>query len=154
MKLFHGTVHDFVVPDPLVGHEGTDFGVGFYLTEKEKMADDWYKGEPNKHINVYDFSLNNVETCELIIRRFLSADVEWAQFVYGNRRMKGKQNSYDIIIGPLADNGLNKWFDRIDEKLITWQELAQSINFDKYNSLQFCFKTHKSINFLDYENRK
>lgn len=154
MKLYHGTVHDFAVPDPDKGREGTDFGPGFYLTESEAMAHDWHRGEPNKHVNVYDVSLNKVGTCELKIRRYPIADINWAKFVYNNRRGNDRSPLYDIIIGPLADNGLNKWFDKIDNKEITWDVLAQEIIFDKYDSLQFCFKTQVSVNLLDYETRK
>lgn len=154
MRLYHGTIYDFEVPDPTLGHEGTDFGVGFYVTESERMADDWYKGELNKHINIYDVTLKKINTCELKIRRYSVADVDWAKFVYRNRRKKAPQTQFDIIIGPLADNGLNKWFDKIDNNEITWEDLAQSIIFDKYKSLQYCFKTAKSINLLEYENRK
>lgn len=154
MKLYHGTIHEFVTPDPSKGHDGTDFGPGFYLTESESMADDWHKGEPNKHVNVYDVSLNKVKACELKFYRFLTADIEWAKFVYKNRKGKDSRISYDVIIGPLADNGLNKWFNQIDNKEITWDELAQGINFDRYRSLQFCFKTPDSVNLLEYETRK
>ena len=40
MRLYHGTVHEFSMPDPTKGREATDFGVGFYTTESERMADD------------------------------------------------------------------------------------------------------------------
>lgn len=154
MKLYHGTIHDFDVPNPGVGHEGTDFGIGFYVTESEKMADDWYAGEPNKHVYVYDVTLKNLDSGTLNILRFQVADVEWARFVYNNRRLKAKPASYDLIIGPLADNGLNKWFDRIDRKEISWEELAREISFTRYKSLQYCFKTQDSVKLLEYETRK
>ena len=43
MRLYHGTVHEFDAPDPGMGREATDFGVGFYATDSERMADDWLK---------------------------------------------------------------------------------------------------------------
>ena len=72
------------------------------------MADDWLKGEPGKHINVYDLTLSQIESCNLHIRRYETADVSWAKFVYNNRKRKAKNTKFDIIIGPLADNSLNK----------------------------------------------
>jgi len=50
MKLFHGTIHEFTIPDPSRGRVGTDFGAGFYLTDSERMAEDWLNGEENKHV--------------------------------------------------------------------------------------------------------
>lgn len=154
MRLYHGTVHEFVVPDPGKGREATDFGAGFYTTDSESMADDWLKGEPGKHINVYDLTLSQIESCNLHIRRYETADISWAKFVYNNRKRKVKNTKFDIIIGPLADNSLNKWFDQIDKGLISWEELADRIRYRRYHSLQFCFKSSKSIKLLEYASRK
>jgi hypothetical protein len=154
MKLFHGTTKEFTIPDPMKGRKGTDFGVGFYLTDNERMADDWLKGEENKHVNEYELTLSEIPSCKLHIRRYEKATIEWAKFVYNNRRVKKTSGNYDIIIGPLADNALNKWFAKIDKNQITWEELADKIEFKKYRSLQFCFKTAKSVKLLEYANRK
>lgn len=154
MKLYHGTVHDFRKPDLSKGRANTDFGVGFYLTESERMADDWRKGKANKHVNVYELTLKHAETCHLHIKRYEHADIDWVKFVYNNRSGKIQSNKFDIIIGPLADNGLNKWFALIDAKQATWEEIAPKIEYSKYNSLQFCFKTEKSIKLLEYAQNK
>ena len=154
MKLYHGTVHEFSMPDPLKGRPATDFGAGFYLTESERMADDWLKGEPGKHINTYELTLSRISSCNLHIRRYETADIDWAKFVYNNRRKRLKSNRYDIVIGPLADNALNKWFDMIENSLISWEELPMKINFGKYNSLQYCFKSPNSVKLLEYASRK
>lgn len=154
MRLYHGTVHTFDVPDPAKGREATDFGVGFYTTDSERMADDWLKDEPGKHINTYELTLSKIESCDLHICRFEKADVNWAKFVYNNRKRKYKNTKFDIIIGPLADNSLNKLFYEIDNGHITWEQLAEKIFYRRYNSLQFCFKSPKSIKLLEDASRK
>ena len=154
MKLYHGTVHEFSTPDPAKGRKCTDFGVGFYTTDSERIADDWLKGEAGKHINVYELTLAQIETCNLHIRRFENASVEWARFVYNNHKNKLRSNHFDIIIGPLADNALNKWFDMIDNAEITWEELANKIRYRRYKSLQYCFKSQKTVKLLEYASRK
>ena len=154
MRLYHGTVHEFSQPDPTKGREATDFGVGFYTTDSERMADDWLKDEHGKRIYIYELTLSQIESCNLHIRRYASADVSWAKFVYNNRKRKLKDTKFDISIGPLADNSLNKWFDMIDRGQITWDELAEKIRYRRYNSLQFCFKSPKSIKLLEYASRK
>lgn len=110
MRLFHGTINEFVIPDPSKGRIGTDFGAGFYLTDNERMAEDWLRGEDNKHVNIYELTLSKISSCNLHIRRYETASIEWAKFVYNNRRGRKSSNRYDIIIGPLADNSLNMWF--------------------------------------------
>ena len=118
------------------------------------MAEDWLRGEDNKHVNIYELTLSKISSCNLHIRRYETASIEWAKFVYNNRRGRKSSNRYDIIIGPLADNSLNMWFSKIDNGLITWEELAKKIELRKYKSLQFCFKTSKSVNLLEYAYRK
>jgi len=81
MKLFHGTIHEFTVPDPSRGRTGTDFGAGFYLTDSERMTDDWLNGEENKHVNIYELTLSKISSCSLHIRRYETASIEWAKFV-------------------------------------------------------------------------
>ena len=154
MKLYHGTTSEFVMPDLSKGRENTDFGIGFYLTDKESMAKNWKKGHPNNHVNVYELTLANIETCNLIIKRFENADIEWAKFVYNNRKGKNKKSRYDLIIGPLADNGLENWFTRLENGEIDWDDLAKGIEFNKFQSLQFCFVKPNAIKLLEYAERK
>lgn len=154
MKLYHGTTSTFEIPDLHFARGNTDFGPGFYLTNKERMADDWKKGMPNKHINIYDLTLSQIETCHLRIKRFEGAGVEWAKFVYNNRRNKVKKSKYSIIIGPVADNGLEKWFRKIDAKEMTWDEVALRIEFNRYKSMQFCFMNEDSLKLLKYDGCK
>ena len=92
------------MPDLSKGRNNTDFGAGFYLTDKESMARNWKKGCPNNHVIVYDLTLANVETGKLHIRSFEKADIEWAKFVYNNRKGKNKKSRCDLAIGPFKEN--------------------------------------------------
>lgn len=149
MKLFHGTVHTFDIPDPEKGRDETDFGKGFYVTDVRKMAEDWHVDDPHQHVYSYELTLEKIDSCELHIRRFEKADDKWAKFVYNNRRAKSKDNQSDIIIGPVADNDLNIWFDRVERNELSWEEMAVKIDYKKYKSLQFCFKSQQSIKLLE-----
>ena len=153
MELFHGTTEDFTTPDLTKARAYTDFGPGFYLTEEYKMANDWKKDWDNKHINVYEVSLANVKTCRLRIKRFEKADAQWAKYVYQNRRKNTSQH-YDLVIGPLADNGLKRWFDMVDAKDLDWEEVSRHINFNRFQSLQYCFITEQSLTLLNYVKRR
>lgn len=154
MRLFHGTTADFIIPDLSKARKNTDFGAGFYLTDKESMAKDWKKGRDNNHVNAYELTLANVETGKLQIKRFESADINWAKFVYNNRKGKNKRNRFDLVIGPLADNGLEEWFTKLDKGEVDWADLAKGIEFRKFQSLQFCFVKPNAIKLLEYAERK
>ncbi len=154
MKLYHGTTIEFENPDLSKSRKNTDFGAGFYLTDKESMADDWKKGLPNKHINVYELTLSKISSCNLHIKKYEKANIEWAKFVYNNRRNKIRSNKYDLIIGPVADNGLEAYFREIEAKRITWEDLIQKIEFRKFKALQYCFVKPNAIKLLNYVSRK
>ena len=154
MKLFHGTDKTFTVPELAIARAKTDFGKGFYLTENEGAAQDWVKGRKVQNINTYELTLEEIPTCKIRIKRY-EADEQWAKFVYNNRKGKIKNNdSFDIVIGPIADNGLNKLFDKIDRKEATFEEIAPQLKMMKFKALQFCFKTDVAIKLLEYAKGK
>lgn len=153
MKLFHGTDKCFESPSLKDARENTDFGKGFYLTEKESVANDWVKDRSTRNVNVYELTLENTSTCKLHIKRFdVSAD--WAKFVYNNREGLIKSNKFDIIIGPIADNGLLKLLDEIKQKKSTFEDVAFKMKMKRFNALQYCFKTEKAIKLLEYASTK
>lgn len=117
------------------------------------MAAEWLYGKENKHVNVYDVTLELIPTCNLRIKRFDRADAQWAKFIYQNRRSKLSQH-YDLIIGPLADNGLKNWFAKIDSKELSWDEVATSIEYHRFRSPQYCFTSDKSLQLLRYVKRR
>lgn len=89
-----------------------------------------------------------------MFKKYEEANIEWAKFVYNNRRNKIKSNKYDLIIGPVADNGLETYFKEIEAKRITWEDLPQRIKFCKFKALQYCFMKPNAINLLNYVSRK
>lgn len=154
MKLFHGTDKTFTVPDLNVARANTDFGKGFYLTENERAAQDWVRGREVQNVNTYELTLEEIPTCKIRIKRY-EADEQWAKFVYNNRKGEIKKgDSSDIVIGPIADNGLNKLFDKIDRKEASFEEIAPKLKLIKFKALQFCFKTEAAIKLLEYAKGK
>lgn len=154
MKLYYGTTYDFEYPDLSKGREHTDFGIGFYVTDDNDMAAEWKKWRSNGHVNIYNLTLKELPTCKLQVKRFTGASEEWAKFVYNNRKGRIKRNHYDLIIGPVADNGLEDWFLKIERGEIGWTELAEGIDHRKYKSLQYCFKKENAVKLLAYVERK
>ena len=149
--LHHGTGQAFDIPRWDMGSERRDFGQCFYTTYNRKMAEDWakYKDKVGGGITyhyVIDFS--KLASCNLCIKRY-EANEEWAEFVYNNRYNKRfKRPQYDIIIGPLADNGLSKQFAKIKQEGKTFEEIAPFIEYTRYNALQVCCCSDNAIRLL------
>jgi len=148
MTLYHGTTYNFTTPDLNKARSNTDFGKGFYLTDKEKMAENWTKGKNNSTIMNYDLSLiNNPDSYQLSVKRFTTNE-EWFKYVYNNRKGKNTSKDYDIVIGPIADNGIKKFFKLVESKKAKISDVVNEMNMKQFGALQYCFKTKEAIKLL------
>ena len=103
------------------------------------LEKDWtfYKNPPIK-----DFGLETTE--------------EWAKFVMNNRSriftnvkdtLCNKDNKYDIVIGPVADDDMALLFRQYENKIIDFETLLKGMIYKKTSS-QYSFHTEKSIELL------
>ena len=81
--------------------------------------------------------------------RFIRPTAEWAEFIYKNRsrRKPAFTHDYDIVIGPIADDGVAYLLDRYEEGSYTLAELAHELEYKKLNN-QYYFGTNRSISLL------
>lgn len=58
---------------------------------------------------------------------FEKPDKEWAEFIYKNRTRSTPafSHDYDIVIGPIADDGVAYLLNRYEEGFCTLEELAK-----------------------------
>ena len=86
----------------------------------------------------------------------LETTEEWAKFVMNNRNrtftnVKGilcnKDNKYDIVIGPVADDNMALLFRQYENEIIDFETLLKGIIY-KMTSSQYSFHTEKSIKLL------
>lgn len=77
------------------------------------------------------------------------ANVEWARFVDRNRdrRKEPLIHEYDIISGPIADDGVAYSLGRFHEGTMTLEELAASLQ-DKHLDQQYYFGTERALQSL------
>ena len=131
MKLYHGTNIDFADINLSVCRPNKDFGRGFYLTEIKRQAllmairrcAFTQKGTPI--VQTYDFNEAFLSSQSLNVKIFDGVSKEWAQFIYDNRLgKKRKEKEYDIVVGPVADDGV--------------------VTYKKLNN-QYCFLTGEAI---------
>lgn len=97
--IYHGS--NQIVRNPRILVQGfyKDFGYGFYCTRIEKQAVRWANTKRNPHIvNVYAYE----GKLGLSVKLFPDMTDEWLDFIAACRT--GKEHSYDIVEGPMADD--------------------------------------------------
>ena len=153
MKLYHGTNVDFDVIDLTKSNKYKDFGQGFYLTDIRSQAEELaakksrlFGGYPI--IQEYEFDESLLSGAELKVLKFDKPSTEWAEFIFKNRnRDNDFTHDYDIVIGPIANDGVAYLLSRYEEETLTIEELSDKLDYKKLNS-QYFFGTDKSLKYL------
>ena len=153
MKLYHGTNVDFDVIDLTKSNKYKDFGQGFYLTDIRSQAEELaakksrlFGGYPV--IQEYEFDESLLSSAEIKVLKFDKPSTEWAEFIFKNRnRDNNFTHDYDIVIGPIANDGVAYLLGRYEEGTLTIEELSDKLDFKKLNS-QYFFGTNKSLKYL------
>lgn len=155
MRLYHGTDKRFRIPNLEKCFPYTDFGKGFYLTHEFERAKEWAADHNNKkyRVNVYEVTDDFIDKARqngLSVKVFESADPEWAEFVYNNRHLSDFSHGFDIVIGPVADNGLQAKFAKMNKDGLTFAEISREICYERFRKPQICFCTQNSLKLLKY----
>jgi hypothetical protein len=153
MILYHGTNSDFSQINLGKTKPYKDFGKGFYVTDIQHQAFELAKnrcriwgGSPV--VQEYEFDESVLQSGSLRILRFEKVCVEWADFIYKNRnRSANFSHQYDVVIGPIADDGVAYLLNLYEEGLRTLEELAKELEYKDLNN-QFCFLTDRAISLL------
>lgn len=129
-----------------------DFGKGFYLTDIKEQAKQMavrrtrIAEEKKPTVTAYSFDERLLENSSLQVKLFDTPSKEWALFILANR--KGwMQPVYDIVIGPIADDGVVFQLERYMHRLITLDTLVEELTYRKLNR-QYFFGTELSISKL------
>lgn len=154
MILYHGTNADFESIDLTKGIRHKDFGQGFYLTPDRmtaiRMAQKKAKlfgGTPT----LITYEMDDVALqSDLKVKVFPEkASVEWFLFVDANRDRTNTTSvhDYDIVIGPIADDGVVLQLTNYHEGIYTPEQAAQLLQ-DKFLDQQYFFGTERALHFL------
>lgn len=143
MKLYHGTNVDFDVIDLTKSNKYKDFGQGFYLTDIRSQAEELaakkshlFGGYPV--IQEYEFDESLLSGAELKVLKFDKPSTAWAEFIFKNRnRDNNFTHDYDIVIGPIANDGVAYLLGRYEEGTLTIEELSDKLDYKKLNSQYF-----------------
>ena len=156
MKLYHGSNVEISVPDLSKSKPYKDFGQGFYLSADESQAMEMAKqktvlmkfGAPC--VSVFEFDESLLQSGELKVKTFNEYSVEWAQFILENRDMKRQHptHNYDVVYGPIADDGVTFQLRRHQSGAITIEELVMELHYAKGITFQYFFGTPLALSKL------
>lgn len=154
MTLYHGSNQDIVSIDLEKGLMYKDFGKGFYLTPDKataiRMAQKKariFGGEPT--LITYELDEKGLNS-EIKVKRFpAKANVDWFLFIDANRDRKQKQpvHNYDIVIGPIADDGVVLQLANFHQGIYSAQDAARYLQ-DSYLDQQYFFGTEKALSII------
>lgn len=112
MKLYHGTNQEIEAIDLSKGLKHKDFGQGFYLTPELETAQRMAKKRARLfggNATIIEYEYDEAMAEGLNVKVFPEkATAEWARFVDRNRDRKQapERCEYDIVSGPIADDGV------------------------------------------------
>ena len=158
MKLYHGPTEDIDSIDLTKGLRHKDFGKGFYVTPDKATAIRMAKKKARLFggtatLITYEIDETTFQS-DLKIKIFPEkACVEWLLFVDANRDKKNvKQiHDYDIVIGPIADDGVVLQITNYREGIYSPEQAAKMLQ-DKYLDQQYFFGTERALQYLKKSN--
>lgn len=156
MRLYHGSNVTIERPDLSRSKPFKDFGRGFYLSHDPAQAQEraaqvvdlLKQGSPS--VTVFEWNEDDAIADGLKIKRFDDYCEEWAEFVLKNRDRHQPQpvHDYDIVVGPIADDGVTFQFRRYTDGIITMRQLVEELRYAKGLTIQYFFGTDRALSYL------
>lgn len=155
LVIYHGTVADFDEIDLYKSKNKRDFGRGFYTTVLEKQATEWAyrKSLRDKKTEYYVYRYAFVRDESLDIKHFDALNKEWLEFIKDNRTKGGTQHSYDIVIGPVADDDTMETVQLYIGGVLTADEAVERLRYNDVNN-QVSFHTQKALTAIEFMGRE
>ena len=156
MRLYHGSNQWIVQPDLARTKPFKDFGRGFYLSADYAQA----QGRARQTVDLLQTGWPCVTAFEwneeasradgVQIKVFEDYSREWAEFVMANRDRNKVHpvHNYDIVIGPIADDGVTYQLRRYWRGDITMDRLVEELKFARGLTIQYYFGTERALSYL------
>ena len=156
MILYHGSNVNIEVPNLSKSKPYKDFGQGFYLSADKNQALRMAEqktlqlliGEPI--VSEFEFDETLLKSNELKVKIFEDYSVEWANFILQNRDVHNQHpiHEYDIVYGPIADDGVTFQLRRYQAGTISIDELVKELQYAKGITFQYFFGTTLALEKL------
>lgn len=156
IKLFHGSNMKIEEPDLKHSKPYKDFGVGFYLSADKQQAWDMAFQKVNQtqtgkaEITEFLFDETLMTSENLKVLSYPDYCEEWALFVLANRDKKAEHpvHDYDIVYGPIADDGVTYQLRRYEGGVISLSRLVDELRYAKGITFQYYFGTERALKHL------
>ena len=156
IKLYHGSNVKVEEPDLVHSKPYKDFGRGFYLSADKKQALDMASQKVNQtqegkpEVSEFFFDETIMHSKELKILSFPEYCKEWALFVLANRNKTKVHpiHDYDIVYGPIADDGVTYQLRRYEGGVISLSRLVEELKYAKGITFQYFFGTDRALQLL------
>ncbi len=155
MLLYHGSTMTVKNPKLIEQARALDFGAGFYVTTNKQQAERWANTTTKRKLNgsptISLYTVDESQFQSLSLLTFLEPNVEWLKFISLNRKGLQQTNTYDIIIGPVANDFtmptinlyLKGSYDEQEAlKRLMPQKLKDQYTFKALELLIFCEEIH------------
>ena len=158
MILYHGSNMAIDVPDLSKSKPYKDFGKGFYLStdpqQAQRMGEQrtFIMQEGSPTVTAFLFDENILKTNKLKVKVFEDYCEEWAEFVLMNRDIDRQQPShdFDVVYGPIADDGVTFQLRRYKAGGLTIKELMQELRYAQGVTFQYYFGTELALSTLQH----
>lgn len=153
MKLYHGSNVEIECVDLARGRRGKDFGKGFYANPDYMQAVEFcsnvVRREGTGVPTVTSFDFDEYALDVLNVMRFDGYSKEWAEFILMNRNNSSDvpAHHYDIVVGPIADDGVGTQIRRLSRGFITFDAFLEELKYCKV-SIQYFFGTENALKYL------
>ena len=153
MKLYHGSNVEIESIDLARGRRGKDFGKGFYANPDYMQAVEFCSSVIRREgvgvPTVTSFDFDESALSVLNVMRFDGYSKEWAEFILLNRNNTSDvpAHDYDIVVGPIADDGVGTQIRRLSRGFITFDAFLEELKYSKV-SIQYFFGTEEAIKYL------
>lgn len=156
MRLYHGSNIAIEQPNLLRSKPFKDFGQGFYLSpiyeqafKRAKQVTELLQGGI-PIVTTFEWNEQSVIDIGLNIKVFDDYCREWAEFVLANRDRSRIHpiHNYDIVIGPIADDGVTYQLRRYREGDITMERLIEELKYAKGLTIQYFFGSERALSYL------
>lgn len=157
MTLYHGSNIEIKVPKIIQSKRLLDFGTGFYLTSDYEQAAKWAVRTINRRetgtptISVFNIADSELENLDILV--FEAANKEWLRYISQNRSNNLVRDSYDIVIGPVANDQAIRTVNNYLKGYLT-EDIAIQLLLPQNLKDQYVFKTEKALSVLKFEEVK
>lgn len=154
MIIFHGSTVLVEKPEIRISDSFLDFGVGFYTTTSEYQAERWARIKMRRerkntgYVSIYEFDFELAQE-QASIYRFTHADMEWLQFVVRNRRGVAPEKTFDMHIGPVADDNVYRSIRLFETGVLDADETVKRLKREVLQD-QWTFHTEKMLSFIRF----